>query len=658
MRKTPHHSRRLAILCGLLLPLVTTPRLTQAAASGSIISYQGILSGTNGAPVADGAQTLTFKIYDNGTVVFSQTAPVATVNGVFNTFLGVGALSFDPTHPYELGITYNGVEARHPIAAVPLAINATNATNATTAANFTGNLAGDVTGTQGATVVSKLQGTSIAATAPTTGQVLTFNGTSYAPATSPPATVQSDGLTLTGDGSTANKLAIKNGGVSQTQVNNGYVDLSSAQTIAGIKTFNQTIAGSITGSAASFTGNLAGDVTGTQGATVVAGIQGKPVSATAPTTGQVLGYNGTSYVPTTPAASTDGTTITGNGNTTPLKVGTVQQANVNNGYVDLSSAQTVGGAKTFTSPVNTSTQYNIGGNRTLSLTGGTNSVAVGVSAGPNNTGDSNTFVGGAAGLDNSTGNDNTFVGDIAGFTNTTGKFNTFLGSGAGQNNSTGQQNAFVGYLAGGGGSGNNTTGNSNIALGFGAGYNLTTGDNNIDIGNQGNAGEAATIRLGTQGTQTATYIAGISGQGVAALNPVYVDSTGKLGTMISSSRRFKQDIADIGSGSNWLLHLRPVSFRYTAAFLKADKPSDTQYGLIAEEVAKVCPQMVHFDGQGRPDGVMYQNLPIMLLNEVQRQQRTIDDLQARLAKLEGKNGAAGSQPSNVAARLSALATRK
>jgi hypothetical protein len=106
----------------------------------------------------------------------------------------------------------------------------------------------------------------------------------------------------------------------------------------------------------------------------------------------------------------------------------------------------------------------------------------------------------------------------------------------------------------------NTTGNGNIALGVAAGYNLTTGDNNIDIGNAGVAAEANTIRIGTQGTQTATYIAGISGTAVTG-DTVIVNSSGQLGVR-SSSARFKQNIQAMGEASEALLALRPVTFQY------------------------------------------------------------------------------------------------
>src|SRR5262249_39432198 len=128
----------------------------------------------------------------------------------------------------------------------------------------------------------------------------------------------------------------------------------------------------------------------------------------------------------------------------------------------------------------------------------------------------------------------------------------------------------------------NTTGDSNIALGFKAGFNLTTGSNNIDIGNKGLAGEGGTIRIGKQGTQTTTFIAGISGATVPTGVAVIVDSSGHLGTTTSSAR-FKDAIKPMDKASEAILALKPVTFRYKHDL---DSKGIPQFGLVAEEVAK------------------------------------------------------------------------
>ena len=127
-------------------------------------------------------------------------------------------------------------------------------------------------------------------------------------------------------------------------------------------------------------------------------------------------------------------------------------------------------------------------------------------------------------------------------------------------------------------------------------------------------------------THTSTFIAGIRGvtTGVADAIPVMVDSAGQLGT-VSSSRRFKFDIADMGGASNGLMRLRPVTFRYKQA--TADGTHPIEYGLIAEEVAEVNRDLVVYEEDGQALTVKYHLLPTMLLNEVQRQQRTIDGQQ-------------------------------
>ncbi len=153
---------------GLLVAALVAAAIGNSAHAepiGGIISYQGKLSGANGQPVTDGLQSLTFKIYEEGTEKSSQPISVVTVGGVFNAFLGVGSLAFDPAKSYELGVIFNGTEEKHALAAVPFALKAKTVASvptATSATNFSGALAGDVTGTQGATAVAQVGGQSAA----------------------------------------------------------------------------------------------------------------------------------------------------------------------------------------------------------------------------------------------------------------------------------------------------------------------------------------------------------------------------------------------------------------------------------------------------------------------------------------------------------------
>ena len=180
-------------------------------------------------------------------------------------------------------------------------------------------------------------------------------------------------------------------------------------------------------------------------------------------------------------------------------------------------------------------------------------------------------------------------------------------------NTIGNSNTGLGYLA----LENNSVGNNNIAIGVSAGANITA-SNNVDIANQGSVGDGGTIRVGTAGTHSSFFVAGVRGVTTSNNNAVNVviDSNGQLGTL-SSSRRFKEDIHDMGETSSGLLRLRPVTFRYQKPFADGSKP--VQYGLIAEEVAEVYPDLVTRLADGQVETVKYQVLDSMLLNELQKE---------------------------------------
>ena len=231
----------------------------------------------------------------------------------------------------------------------------------------------------------------------------------------------------------------------------------------------------------------------------------------------------------------------------------------------------------------------------------------------NNSGGYNTASGASALQANISGSDNTANGTNALYSNTTGSSNTANGFLALFVNKTGSNNTANGCLAL-----VNTTGSNNIALGYGSGQGISSGSNNIAIGNNGAAADAGVIRIGTYGTQIATYIAGISGVTASGGVAVYINSNGQLGTL-TSSRRFKNDINDMGAVSEKLMNLRPVTFRYKDT---AERGTHAlQYGLIAEEVAKVYPNLVQYDKAGKPFTVYYHLLVPMLLNELQKEHR-------------------------------------
>ena len=253
---------------------------------------------------------------------------------------------------------------------------------------------------------------------------------------------------------------------------------------------------------------------------------------------------------------------------------------------------------------------------------GSNNTADGVDTLANNTtGVSNTAIGSEALNSNTTGKDNTATGVTALFNNTIGNFNTATGQNALTSNTTGTNNTADGQNA----LRSNTTGSNNIAVGSNAGFNLTSGQNNIDLGNRGVAGETKTIRIGKQGTQNATFIAGIDGSAVSG-SGVVVGEDGRLG-VAPSSERFKRDIQKMGIESDALLNLTPVTFRYKA---EIDSKGMPQFGLVAEAVAKVDPDLVTRDDTGRPYTVRYEAVNAMLLNEFLKEHRKVLELERDL----------------------------
>jgi len=244
----------------------------------------------------------------------------------------------------------------------------------------------------------------------------------------------------------------------------------------------------------------------------------------------------------------------------------------------------------------------------------------------NSTGSLNTATGTAGLYGNTSGQNNTAIGAHALSSNTTADNNTATGVNALLFNTTGHDNTAEGFTA----LENNTTGSSNIALGSNAGINLTIGSNNIDIGNAGTAGESQHIRIGTTGIQKKAFIAGISGVTVAGGVGVIVGTNGQLGTVVSSER-FKEAIKPIDKASEAILALKPVTFRYKHDL---DPEGIPQFGLVAEEVEKVNPDLVARDEQGKPYTVRYEAVNAMLLNEFLKEHRTVQELKSALAKQE------------------------
>jgi hypothetical protein len=259
----------------------------------------------------------------------------------------------------------------------------------------------------------------------------------------------------------------------------------------------------------------------------------------------------------------------------------------------------------------------------------------------NNTGARNTATGFNALANNTTGGLNTATGFDALLSNTGGYYNTANGYQALYSNTTSNSNTAEGYQAL-----KNNTGAINIGLGVNAGLNLTTGSHNIDIGNGGVAGESGTMRIGGA-SQTRTFIAAIRGVTTANADavPVVIDSAGQLGTM-SSSKRFKKEIKPMDQTSEAILALKPVTFHY-----KSDSTGTAQFGLIAEEVAKVNPDLVVRDDDGEIYTVRYDAVNAMLLNEFLKEHRKNEEQEATIAKQQKQIEALATGLQKVSAQL-------
>ena len=233
----------------------------------------------------------------------------------------------------------------------------------------------------------------------------------------------------------------------------------------------------------------------------------------------------------------------------------------------------------------------------------------------NTTGADNTAIGASTLASNTTGNLNTAVGFHALMTNTTEGGNTALGS-----------DALINYASGGGGNtavGDqalfaSTTGFLNVALGFAAGTNVTTASNTICIGADG------------QNVSNSCYIGQIFGATSAGGVAVLVNSDGKLGTVVSS-RRFKEEIQPMKQASDTLFALKPVTFRYKG---EIDPAGTSQFGLVAEDVEKVNPDLIVRDKEGKPYSVRYDQVNAMLLNEFLKEHKKVQALESRLAQQE------------------------
>ncbi|HEU0210256.1 MAG TPA: tail fiber domain-containing protein [Candidatus Udaeobacter sp.] len=348
-----------------------------------------------------------------------------------------------------------------------------------------------------------------------------------------------------------------------------------------------------------------------------------------------LYFNSTGAANTATGAATLFNNTTGNANTAigfkALDLNTSGFNNTATGYEalysnKLSGANTANGYQALyhnTGAANTA----VGASALYWNAHGFNNTATGYQALQNNsTGSDNTAVGYLA-LQDNTGDVNTGVGYQTLANNTTGRGNVGMGNSSAFQNTTGSDNTSLG----GASLFSNTSGSRNIAIGSQAGTNLTIGNDNIDIGNPGVAGESSTIRIGQCQTQTRAFMAGIWNVIIPnGLHVVIDPATCQLGVPPSSAR-FKEKIEPMNKASETILALKPVTFNYKQEY---DPNSVPQFGLLAEEVAKVDPALVVRDEQGKPYGVRYDAVNAMLLNEFLKEHQQVEEQEKTLGELK------------------------
>jgi hypothetical protein len=599
----------------LLLAIVGLP-LSTAFGQGTAFTYQGRLN--NGTNAASGTYNLTFTLFNTNTGGVAIAGPVTNnavgvTDGLFTTTVDFGAGVFTgATNWLRIGVATNGISSfttltpRQQVTPTPYAIYAESAAN----------LSGTLSASQ-LTSIGNTNGGSDNFFAGPSGNTTTSGNYNTASGT---GALQNNG---TGSGNTATGVQALyknlNGGGNTAYGVNALFDNTSGSynTAIGYETLTDS---------------------GTTGSNTTVGAEALFSNAS--------GYENTAVGFQALYANTVGAYNTAIG---------VQALNANtNGFFNTAIAE----------------------DTLLDNTSGNNNTALGAAALPNNTtGNYNTASGSQALFANGSGSDNTASGYRALYSNTNGAFNTAYGEDALFSDTSGGQNTAIGYAAsyanvngayntavGEGALQSNddnyntavgadalaqATGYKNIALGEGAGSSVNTGNNNIEIFDEGTSSDDSTIRIGTQGTQTTTYIAGIAGETAASGVPVYITANGQLGTLTSSAR-FKTNIQSMAGASDELLSLRPVTFRYKP---EIDPKGIPQFGLVAKELEKVDPALVARDNQGRIYTVRYEAVNAMLLNEFQKEHRKVEsqdteiqDLKARPEKLEqlvaGKDGGA------------------
>ncbi len=605
---------------------------------------------------------------------------------------------------------------------------ATQAATATTANNFTGSLLGDVQGTQGATVVVSVGGQSatnvasavIAANAATStnaaGVIVlrdgsgsfaagaitanSFAGDGSALTNLNPANLESGtaAISITGNAATATLATNVTGSIADSQLSTNVPFLNGTNLFSGTNHFdgvivatntNNVIYGAFTGNlsgkatsagsasqagnATNFSGALAGDVHGTQGATVVGKVGGQSatnvasavIAANAATSTNTAGTivlrdgsgnfaasaitansfagDGSALTNLNPADLESGTaaiSITGNAATATLATnvtGNIADSQLSTNVPFLNGTNLFSGTNHFAGvTVATNTNNVIYGTFTGNLSG--NAATASSSTQATTAMTANNFSG-------------SLSGDVLGTQRATvvasvsGQSAANIANGASAANSATSLNTTStivkrdasGNFAAGTITATGFSGNGSALTNLNASQLSATSGGNIDIGTASVPGDNGIIRIGAQGTQTNAYMAGIYGVTAASGVAVYVTSGNQLGTLTSSGK-FKENIQSMNDSSTALLSLHPVTFRYKPEIDPAGIP---QFGLVAEEVEKVNPELVAHDAQGRPYTVRYEAVNAMLLNEFLKEHRRVEtqageihELTERLNRLE------------------------
>jgi hypothetical protein len=281
----------------------------------------------------------------------------------------------------------------------------------------------------------------------------------------------------------------------------------------------------------------------------------------------------------------------------------------------------------------------VGGFSLLRNTTGSDNTAVGMQALENNVSGVTNAALGVFAAQNGTSDFNVAVGGFSLKATTAGTRNTAVGAGAMESGNAGNDNTAVGELAGNNiaGNGNNcfgssagtsiTTGNNNVVVGNGAGGGLTSAANNIVIGAIAEAGPFANLN-------NTVFINSIFGEPVSdpgSQVPVFVDMFNVVGVFNTSSRTLKHDIKPMDKASETIYQFKPVTFKYNS-----DWKGTTQYGLIAEEVAEVDPQLVVRGRDGEIMAVHYEQISNMLLNEFLKEHKKVEEQQASISQLKSE----------------------